>query len=407
METFKWKVNSTARKEGEKASVAFFTKEVAEKVRNFHQGFDLYRPTPLRVLNHLAKHMGVSGIYVKDESYRFGLNSFKALGGSYAIGRYLAQQLTMNMQDVSFEMLRSPDVKQQIGDITFATATDGNHGRGVAWAAQQLRQQAVVYMPKDSAQIRLDNIKATGARASITDLNYDNTVRYVKQTARENGWVLVQDTSWEGYTDIPTWIMQGYLTMVAEALEQMQEVGADMPTHVFIQVGVGSIAGAVQGLFASLFNEKRPITAIVEPNKADCHYLSSMAEDGKTRHVTGSMDTIMAGLACGEPNPISWGIMRDYSDMFISCPDYVSAKGMRMLGNPLGDDPRVISGESGAVTTGLISFLMKEEILQEARERLQLDEHSRILVFNTEGDTDPENYRRIVWDGAYPVPGIE
>jgi diaminopropionate ammonia-lyase len=402
MEGWKWKHNERAREEENKGSVGAFSVQEAKKAADFHKSFAGYEATPLRGLHNLAKYIGVAGVYVKDESYRFGLNAFKVLGGSYAIGRYLADRLGMDMKDFSFDLLKSPAVKEKLGEITFASATDGNHGRGVAWAAQQLGQKAVIYMPKGSAQIRLDNIKATGAEAYITELNYDDTVRFVKESAKEKGWVLVQDTAWEGYAEIPTWIMQGYMTMVSESLQQLREQGIEKPTHVFIQVGVGSIAGSIQGLFASLFGESRPITAIVEPNKADCHYLSAEGGDGKTRHVTSRMDTIMAGLACGEPNPISWAIMNDYSDMFISCPDYVAARGMRVLGNPLGNDPKVVSGESGAVTTGILDFLLNDQDLGEVREILHLNERSIILIFNTEGDTDPENYRKIVWDGTYP-----
>ncbi|HSW35888.1 MAG TPA: diaminopropionate ammonia-lyase, partial [Candidatus Limnocylindrales bacterium] len=232
----------------------------------------------------------------------------------------------------------------------------------------------------------------------ITDMNYDDTVRMTANKAVKNGWVVVQDTAWKGYEDIPAWIMQGYAVMADEAMIQLNQQGINVPTHIFMQAGVGSLAGSIQGYFTSKFGDSRPITAVVEPNKADCFYQSALAGDGRPRKVTGDLDTIMAGLACGEPNPQGWNILWDYCDMFISCPDYIAAKGMRILGNPLGVDPRVVSGESGAVTTGILYEILKNENLTELREQLKLNQDSAILVFSTEGDTDPVNYRKIVWD---------
>lgn len=397
-----WIDNHNARNSAAKTPFNFLNEADVKKVRDFHATFPQYEATPLRDLSCLARHAGVSGIYVKDEAYRFGLNAFKVLGGTYAIGRYLAGRLNLDIAELSFEKLKAKEIREKLREITFISATDGNHGRGVAWAAQQLGQKAVIYMPKGSALIRLENIKATGAEAYITDLNYDDTVRLAAENAQKNGWVIVQDTAWEGYEDIPTWIMQGYVTMAAEALEQLNQQGVDRPTHVLVQAGVGALAGALQGYFAAIFGESRPITIVVEPDRADCIYQSALAGDGRPRVVTGSMDTIMAGLACGEPNPIGWKILWDYCDMFISCPDCLAAKGMRILGNPLENDPRVISGESGAVTTGVLIELLESENMKEFRDLLNLDQDSRILVFSTEGDTDPENYRSIVWDGRYP-----
>lgn len=398
----KWINNQNARNSATKIPLDFLNENEIKRVRDFHATFPQYAETPLRDLSCLAKNAGVSGIYVKDEAYRFGLNAFKVLGGAYAIGRYLAGRLNLDIAELSFEKLKAKDIREKLGEITFISATDGNHGRGVAWAARQLGQKAVIYMPKGSALIRLENIKATGAEAYITDLNYDDTVRLAAENARKNGWVIVQDTAWEGYEDIPTWIMQGYVTMAAEALEQLNRQGVARPTHVFVQAGVGALAGSMQGFFAAIFGDSRPITVVVEPDRADCIFKSAQAGDGRPRIVTGSMDTIMAGLACGEPNPIGWKILWDYCDTFISCPDCMAAKGMRILGNPLENDPRVISGESGAVTTGVLIEILKSENMKEARDLLQLDQHSRILLFSTEGDTDPENYRSIVWDGRYP-----
>lgn len=377
-----------------------FGPENAKKVRAFHASFPEYSVTPLAKLDNLAKALGVANVYVKDESYRFGLNAFKVLGGSYTIGNYLAQKLGKDISELPFNVLSSEEVRKQIGEVTFVTATDGNHGRGIAWTANRLGQKSVVYMPKGSALERLNNIKALGADASITDLNYDDAVRLANSNAEKYGWVMVQDTAWEGYEDIPGWIMEGYTTMAAEAVEQL---GGVKPTHIFLQAGVGAMSGGITGFFADLYgDEDRPIITIVEPNKADCIYRSAEANDGKPHFVKGDMNTIMAGLACGEPCTIGWNVLHDHADNFVSMPDYVAAEGMRVLGNPLPGDDRVISGESGAATLGFVAEVMRNQSLDWLRKQLKLDENSRVLCFSTEGDTDKENYRRIVWDGLHP-----
>lgn len=393
-----FKVVQYERKAGPKFNLNFLNLESAKKVRSFHASFPVHRETPLVELKNTAKAMGLGSIYVKDESYRFGLNAFKVLGGSYAIGNYLAKRLGKSITEMPYDKLISEEVRKELGDITFVTATDGNHGRGVAWTAKQLQQKSVVYMPKGSAEERLMNIRAEGADASITDLNYDEAVRLANTQADQKGWVMVQDTAWEGYEDIPGWIMQGYGTMGYEAYTQLPE----KPTHIFLQAGVGSMAGAVAGFFASAYGEDRPIITIVEPNKADCIFRTAEAADGTLHFVTGDMDTIMAGLACGEPCSIGWNVLRDYADNFISCPDYTAAQGMRLLGNPEAGDAKVISGESGASAFGCVAEIMRDPSLAELRTKLKLDENSRVLFFSTEGDTDKENYKSIVWDGAYP-----
>lgn len=389
----------------EKTNIDFLGKEEINKARKFHESFPEYTKTPLVNLDHLAKDLGVGGIYIKDESHRFGLNAFKVLGGSYAMAKYLAQKLNKDISELSYEKLTSDEIRKQLGEITFVTATDGNHGRGVAWTARQLKQKSVVYMPKGSSFIRLKNIQAEGAEASITDMNYDDAVRLAAENAEKHGWVVVQDTAWDGYEEIPAWIMQGYGTMASEALEQLNEMGVERPTHIFVQAGVGSLAGAVQGYFASVFGDNCPTTVIVEADEAACLYKSALANDGEPRVVGGDMPTIMAGLACGEPNTIGWKVLRDYSKAFVSCPDWVAARGMRVLGNPLKGDKRVISGESGAVTAGLISSIMTRDDMQELKKALKLDENSRVLLFSTEGDTDPIRYREIAWDGDFPTVG--
>ena len=345
-----------------------FGPENARKVRSFHQSFPEYQETPLANLNALAGALGVASIHVKDESYRFGLNAFKVLGGSYTIGNYIAKKLGISISDLSYERLVSPEVREKIGQITFVTATDGNHGRGIAWTANRLNQKSVVYMPRGSAEERLRNIQALGADACITGLNYDDAVRLAKEGEDKYGWVLVQDTAWDGYEDIPGWIMEGYTTMAAEATEQLR---GEKPTHVFLQAGVGAMSGAICGYFSSLYGDQdRPIITIVEPDQADCIFRTAKADDGKLHFVTGDMNSIMAGLCCGEPCSIGWKVLRDHADHFISMPDYVAAEGMRILGNPLPGDPRVISGESGAATLGFVAEVLRNLELKELKDSL-------------------------------------
>ncbi|MDY6519462.1 diaminopropionate ammonia-lyase [Clostridioides difficile] len=401
LKEIKWKVNNLPKGDKENC-IKFLNEEEITKVRNFHKSFPQYKETPLANLEGLAKKLGVAGVYVKDESYRFGLNAFKVLGGSYSMGRYLAQRLDTDISELGYDKLTSKEIKEKLGEITFFTATDGNHGRGVAWTANKLGQKSVVLMPKGSSEFRLNKIKGEGADASITDLNYDDAVRLANDYAEaDDHGVMVQDTAWDGYEEIPAWIMQGYGTMAQEAIEQLKEYGVDRPTHVFVQAGVGSLAGAVQGYVASIYDEC-PITVVVEADETDCYYKSAEAGDGKPRFVGGDMPTIMAGLACGEPNTIGFEVLKNHAAAFVSAPDWVSAKGMRTLGNPLNGDEKVISGESGAVTTGLLVAAMEREDLADLRKDLKLDENSRILLISTEGDTDPDKYRSIVWDGEYP-----
>ncbi len=400
---FSYIANKQARKwESDHLSVPFLDVEVIGKVRSFHKSFMEYQVTPLHCLKALSRKLNVQNIWIKDESYRFGLNAFKVLGGSYAVGKYVAHKLGIDISDLTFEILKSSEMKERLGSITFVTATDGNHGRGIAWAAKQLGQKSVVFMPKGSSENRLNHIRKEGAMASITELNYDDSVRMAKQYADENNGVFIQDSSWEGYEEIPTWIMQGYSTLIDETFEQLQAEGEDWPTHVFLQAGVGSFAASILGYLLTRFGKNRPITIIVEPNEAACIFKSVDINDGKPHAVTGFMPTIMAGLACGEPSTVAWGLLRDYADMYISCPDYVSAKAMRMLGNPLPGDPRVISGESGAVGLGVLSLIREGQAMDQLAAQLQMNEDSRVLIISTEGDTDPEGYRKIVWDGMHP-----
>lgn len=403
MELLKWVHNTKSRDcNYKKEELVGFDEKSMHDVYEFHKSLPNYKPTPLVDLANLAKYYGVKKVWLKDESKRFGLNAFKVLGGSYAIGKYLSQRLGKDINELPYNVLISDEIKKQLGELTFVTATDGNHGRGVAWMANRLNQNSVVYMPKGSAQMRFDAIAREGAKVTITDLNYDDAVRLANKGAEDYGWIMVQDTAWDGYEEIPLWIMQGYSTIINEVVEQLKAFGDEKPTHVFLQAGVGSFAGAVQGYLAHLYGDERPITVICEPHGANCIYKSMAANDGNPHNVTGDLATIMAGLACGEPNTISWKILRDNSDFSVSCDDEIAARGMRVLSSPLGDDARVISGESGAVGLGLFTVLSeKKDEYKELMDALKIDENSKILCISTEGDTDVEGYKNVVWNGAY------
>ena len=398
MDAIKWAKNQMPKTEDSQLQV--MSLEHVKKARAFHQSFPQYSETPLAQLNGMAAHLGLKGFFVKDESYRFGLNAFKVLGGSFAMANYIADALGRDVSEMTYQYLTGDKLKEEFGQATFFTATDGNHGRGVAWAANKLGQKSVVLMPKGSTKTRFDNIAKEGAKVTIEEVNYDECVRMANAQAEqtEHG-VMVQDTAWEGYEKIPAWIMQGYGTMASEAAEQLKAAGVDRPTHIFVQAGVGSLAGAVQGYFANLYPDCCPTTVVMEAQIADCLYRSAAAADGKIRFATGDLQTMMAGLACGEPNTISFDILKNHTSFFVSCPDWVSAKGMRMLGAPVKGDPQVVSGESGAVGMGLIATLMTDPAYQELKDAIGLNEDSVVLMFSTEGDTDPDNYKAVVWGG--------
>jgi len=370
-------------------------RENVRSVIRFHKSIPGYQATPLYCLPELAGHLGVKNIYVKDESQRFGLNAFKVLGAAWAVAGIMSERLGRDLSDIAFHDLKQ--AAQQVKDLMFVTATDGNHGRGVAWAAAQLGCQAAVFMPAGSSLSRVQAIQKEGATVWVTDKNYDDTVRLASAAARENGWQLVQDTAFEGYEKVPAWIAQGYTTMAEEVLAEIMGKDLQMPTHLFLQAGVGSMAASVLGYYANTLRGACPRTIIVEPDQADCMYQSALADDGTPRAVRGDLKTMMAGLACGEPNPLAWSILRDFAAGFISCPDEVAAFGMRQLAKPRGNDPPIVSGESGAVGIGLLCQLLANSGLAGIKEKINLNPTSVVLCFSTEGDTDPDNYRAIVY----------
>ena len=373
-----------------------FRVPAAEAPRRFHQTVKGYAVTPLVSLPALAAALGVKGIYAKDESRRFSLNAFKGLGGSYAMFRILCDRLGLDPESTTMSELTSAENREKISRIEFVTCTDGNHGRGVSWAAGLFGCRAHVYMPCGTQEVRAEAIRRVGpAEVVITELSYDDTVQLAKQMSEQHGWILIQDTAWDGYEQIPTWIIQGYLTMASETVEQLEALSV-RPTHVFLQAGVGAMAGGVLGFLADYYGDRKPVAAIVEPEAADCIYASVAAGDGRPHSVGGIAVTMMAGLNCGTPCKITWPILRDDAEFFISCEDAVTARGMQAYAKGLNGDPAVVSGESGAATLGALERILSDKRLADVKAAMGLNAESVILLISTEGDTDPENYRRII-----------
>lgn len=339
-----------------------------KKVQEYHKSLSVYEPTPLVSLDGLARELGVGAVYLKDESKRFGLNAFKALGASYAVGNIL------NNMD--------PDKNP-----VFVTATDGNHGRAVAWAAAQAGYKSVVFMPKGTVQCRVDAIhEVSDAEVIVTELNYDDAVRLAASYAEKHNGYLVQDTGFEGYEDIPWDITLGYTHMAAEAAEQL---GDTSPTHVFLQAGVGSMAGGVLGYLTDLYGAGSFKTAIMEAYDAACIFES--VKQGRNIASGGSPQTIMAGLNCGEANIFTLPVLRDFAEFFFKLPDDVTIEGMRRLAKE-----GVVAGECGAVGTGLLMRLCCDPQYEAIKTQMGLDKNSVVLLFSTEGNTDPDSYDDIV-----------
>ena len=361
-------------------------KENSDTAYNFHKTLPGYLPTPLLNLRHFAKKIGIGDCYIKDESQRLGLNAFKVLGASYAMAEEIKKYVPEGQSNLSFESIKSH--KTSIKDLTFVTATDGNHGRAVAWCAEQYGCRAVVFMPKGSSEIRLKSILEHKAKAEITELNYDETVKYAESEAIKNNWVLLQDSSWPGYTEVPRNIMVGYKTMVQEFFEQT----SDWPTHVIAQAGVGSFAASIFSSFISLTKQK-PKFILLEPSGAACFFNSVKVGDKKP-HLTPDLNTMMAGLSCGMPSILAWDIIVPITDIFVICEDNIAIKGMQILSQPTEGDPSIISGESGAVPIGFLHEVATNPLYSDLRDQLQLDVSSKVLFFSTEGDTDPELYKK-------------
>jgi diaminopropionate ammonia-lyase len=400
-----WVKNRFVRSDVGETVAKILPPDLPRKVRAFHRQIPGYRMSPLKGLPNLAARLGLGGIWVKDESARLDLQSFKVLGGSYAIYRLVKRRLGLSDdRELTFAELTSPAIREKLGDLTFAAATDRNHGRGVAWSASQMGFRSVIYVHKLTSQARIESIRRNGATVVVVEGNYDDAVRQVSLDAKKYGWEPVSDTAWDGYEDIPRWVMQGYTTMLSEAQEQLAAQGLTRPTHVLVQAGVGSLAAATIGFYHNLFGAERPRSVVVEPTQAACLFRSAQEADGLLRTVTGDLDTIMAGLACGEPNPLAWEILSACADYFVTCPDYVAAMGMRVYSTPLRGDPFVISGESGAVTLGALKYIMQYGGACQLCEALGLNSESQVLLINSEGNTSPDDFRDVVWEGSLPVP---
>ena len=368
-----------------------FDREAAANAVRFHESLPMYGKTKLVCLRSAAEELGVKAIFLKDESTRFGLKAFKGLGGSYAVFRVLCGRLGLDPHKAVYSDFLTEENRQKCADYVFATATDGNHGKGVAWAAKLFGCKAYVFLPDGSAEARRKAIEDAGAQEAVicSGLNYDKTVQHARRMAEENGWTLVQDTSWEGYEQIPQWIVEGYLTMGAEICEQL---GKMIPTHVFLQAGVGAMAGGILGYLANVYQDREPVFTIVEPTEAACLYESAKAGDGGIRSIEGDPVTIMAGLNCGTPCGIIWPTIRDRAGFYCKCSDEVTENAMQILAR-FPEEERVTSGESGAVTFGVTAEILRDARL---REEMGIDRESVILLISTEGDTDPEGYRRVV-----------
>ena len=345
--------------------------------------WDNYQPTPLHSFSDMAKDTGVSSILYKDENPRFSLKSFKALGGAYAVANLLIKKLKELGIDANSSDLIAGIYKDKTSKFTVCCATDGNHGRSVAWGAQQFGCNCEIYIHRNVSVGREKAIAKYGATVNRIKGNYDDSVRIAAEVSESNNYTVVSDTSYEGYTDIPKDVMQGYTVMVDEAMKQMEEV----PTHVFLQGGVGGFPAAVVSFLVESL-ECPPIFVVVEPTNADCLFQSAV--NGEPTVVHGDLDTVMAGLACGEVSLLAWPILESYVSHFLSIQDDSISITMQLLANR---DKPIVAGESAVA--GLAGFLIacNDDNL---KSKLMLNENSRILFFGTEGDTDETMYEQLV-----------
>lgn len=341
----------------------------------YHKTLVNYQPTPLYCLQNLAKKFGVKNIYVKDESYRFGLNAFKGMGASYAIHKVL-----QNKRDIT----------------TFCTATDGNHGRAVAWAAAMAGKKSVIFVPKDTTINRIQAIKAEGAEVIQLDKNYDDTCNYTAEKSKNEGWELIQDTAWQGYEEIPAYIMAGYMTHFKELEEELHTLPTPKVDIIFLQAGVGSWAASAIWYYLNRYQENRPRLVIVEPYQSDGILQSLIA--GKRSLPSGNQETVMAGLNCGIPSMSAWEIIKSGADAAMKVEDEWAKTAITQLYYPEGDDPQIIAGESGA--GGLAGFLaLNEPRFDALRSKLDIGAETNILFYSTEGATDRDSFKEIVKGG--------
>ena len=349
-----------------------------------------YQPTPLIALDGLVDELGVAGVWYKDEATRFGLGSFKALGGAYAVLCLLREILTSKLgTSVDTTAIRKGVYQAETLDITVATATDGNHGRSVAWGAQQFGCRCMIYIHAEVSEGRKQAMESYGATVIRVNGNYDESVRQAAKDAGERGWHIVSDTSYPGYTDLPRQVMAGYGLMVDEVLDQLPP--DKLPTHVFVQGGVGGLAAAVCARFWQRLAESRPRTIIVEPDQADCLYRSALYQKPVAVHIT--QESIMAGLSCGEVSQLAWDVLHSGANDFITIEDSLIGPTMRVLAGGLGGAAPMVGGESGVAGLAALIAVGADPSLAAV---LGLDATSQVLLLGTEGATDPEIYLKLV-----------
>ncbi len=357
-----------------------------------------YAATPLVALPGLAQQLGLGQLLYKDERSRFGLGSFKALGGAYAVANVLRQRVmaARGLDRVGSRELLSGAYADLIGAATVTCATDGNHGRSVAWGAQLFGCRCVIFVHQTVSQGRRDAIARYGAEVREVAGNYDDAVRHAAAIAAAADWTVVSDTSYPGYRDIPLDVMHGYGVMAAEVAQQL--AGAPPPTHVFAQAGVGAMAAAVCASFWLHWGRQRPRFVVVEPTQADCVYRSLQA--GHPVAVGGALDTVMAGLACGEVSDLAWEVLQGGAQAAVALDDGWALQAMQLLAAPPDGDPPLVAGETGGVG---LAALLAAHTQPALRQALALDDRSRVLLLGSEGDTDPLIYREVVGRPAAEV----
>ncbi|MCF3935075.1 diaminopropionate ammonia-lyase [Acuticoccus sp. M5D2P5] len=355
-----------------------------------------YRPTPLVALPGLAARTGVGAVHYKDESQRFGLKSFKALGGAYAVLVILQDAVAATGPRPSAADLMAGEHRAIAGGVTVACATDGNHGRSVAWGAQMFGCRCVIYLHEHVSATREREIARYGAEIRRVRGNYDMSVHQCAADAQTNGWQLVADTSAGGSHRVPSLVMQGYTVMTDEILTAL----GTPPTHVFAPAAVGGLAAAIVGPLWERFGAARPRVIAVEPFQADCVSLS--LAQGHLTPATGDVETFMACLAAGEVSPAAWPILGPALDDAIAIPDDAAVAAMSLLANGVDGDLPLVAGESGcAATAGLIAATFDPA----AKAALGLDAGSVVVVIGSEGATDADTYRAVVGRTAEEVAG--
>ncbi len=363
----------------------------------FHRTLPGYYPTPLLPLDSLAAKLGLESIHVKDENHRLGLNAFKVLGASYAIYRFLRQRWENETGEPFGESLTMTESQRNLfGDTVFCTATDGNHGRAVAWTASRLGLKAVIYMPRNTVPARIENIRELGATVEVIDGDYDDAVERIRADADTRGWQMISDTSWPGYHRIPGWIQSAYTTMFAEMedfIHASNDPGVDV---VIVPGGVGALAAGAAWYYVARYGSNRPKLISVEPSESACLFESAATTDGTSVAASGQLNSIMAGLNCGVPSEIAWPIIRDSFHGFITIEDSHAKAAMRRYYHPIPADPQIISGESGAAALGALLALTGDDSMKKTGEGPTLDRSTRVLLLNTEGATDPAGFQSVV-----------